>query len=97
MLYPLSYEGLRPISYLAGDIPECQGVPSGANRCRRVRRRRLRRWPEDARSIFRHTEPGMPSGDSGWSALTNGVSHSPSTSGAFAMSLEQGKPLPPST
>jgi hypothetical protein len=53
MLYPLSYEGLRPIWYLAGDIPECQGVRWGANRCPRARRRRLRRWPEDTRSRFR--------------------------------------------
>ena len=29
MLYPLSYEGLRPTSYLAGDTHECPGVPSG--------------------------------------------------------------------
>jgi hypothetical protein len=36
MLYPLSYEGLRPISYLAGDIHECPGVPWGAHRCHRV-------------------------------------------------------------
>ena len=30
MLYPLSYEGLRPISYLAGDIHERPGVPADA-------------------------------------------------------------------
>jgi hypothetical protein len=52
MLYPLSYEGLRPISYLAGDIHECPGVLWGANRCHRVRRWRFRRWPEDTRSIL---------------------------------------------
>jgi hypothetical protein len=33
MLYPLSYEGLRPSSYLAGDTHECPGVPTGAIRC----------------------------------------------------------------
>jgi len=53
MLYPLSYEGLRPISYRPGDIHECPGVPSGANRCRRGRWWRLRRWPEDTLSRFR--------------------------------------------
>lgn len=30
MLYPLSYEGLRPISYRPGDTHECPGVPWGA-------------------------------------------------------------------
>jgi hypothetical protein len=53
MLYPLSYEGLRPISYLAGDIRECPGVRWRANGCHRVRRWRLRRWPEDTWSKFR--------------------------------------------
>jgi hypothetical protein len=33
MLYPLSYEGLRPISYRPGDIHGCPGVPLGASRC----------------------------------------------------------------
>jgi hypothetical protein len=27
MLYPLSYEGLQPISYRPGDTHECPGVP----------------------------------------------------------------------
>jgi hypothetical protein len=53
MLYPLSYEGLRPISYRPGDTHECPGVPCGANGCRRVLRRRFRRWSEDTRSKFR--------------------------------------------
>jgi hypothetical protein len=97
MLYPLSYEGLRPISYLAGDTHECPGVPRRTNRCRWVRRRRLLRWPEGTRSIFGVRGPGMPSGDRGCSALIFGVTRSPSTSGAFAMSVEQGKDLPRST
>ena len=33
MLYPLSYEGLRPISYLPGRSQECPGVPSDAHQC----------------------------------------------------------------
>lgn len=60
MFYPLSYEGLRPISYRPGDIHECPGVPRGANRCHRVRRRPFRRWSEDTRSNFVHTRPGCP-------------------------------------
>jgi hypothetical protein len=53
MLYPLSYEGLRPISYRPGDTHECPGVPCGAHRCRRVLRWRFRRWSEHPGSIFR--------------------------------------------
>jgi hypothetical protein len=53
MLYPLSYEGLRPISYLAGDTHECPGVPSGAKRCRRVCPWWFLRRSEDTRSLFR--------------------------------------------
>ena len=53
MLYPLSYEGLRPISYRPGDTHECPGVPWGAKPCHRVRLWRLRRWSEDMRSKFR--------------------------------------------
>lgn len=53
MLYPLSYEGLRPISYLAGDTHECPGVPWGAKRCHLVHRWGFRRWSEDTWSIFR--------------------------------------------
>jgi hypothetical protein len=53
MLYPLSYEGLRPISYLPGRSHACSGVPRGPNRCRRWRWRGFRRWSEDARSKFR--------------------------------------------
>jgi hypothetical protein len=53
MLYPLSYEGLRPISYLPGRSHACSGAPWGANQCPRGRRRGFRRWSEDARSKFR--------------------------------------------
>jgi hypothetical protein len=53
MLYPLSYEGLRPISYLAGDTHKCPGVPSGAERGHQVHRRRFRRWSAHAPSTFR--------------------------------------------
>jgi hypothetical protein len=91
MLYPLSYEGLRPISYRPGDIHEFPGVPSGAERCHRVRRWRLRRWSEDTPSKFRAHAPGLPIGDRGCPALTSGVIHSPNTSGALATSPELGK------
>jgi hypothetical protein len=53
MLYPLSYEGLRPTSYLAGDIHECPGVPWGAKRCHLVPPVGFRRWSEDTRSKSR--------------------------------------------
>jgi hypothetical protein len=53
MLYPLSYEGLRPTSYLAGDTHECPGVPSGAHRCHLVDRCGFRRWSERVRSKSR--------------------------------------------
>jgi hypothetical protein len=53
MLYPLSYEGLRPISYRAGDTHECPGVPSGAHWCHLVGRWGFRRWSEDVRSKLR--------------------------------------------
>jgi hypothetical protein len=36
MLYPLSYEGVRPISYLPGRSQSCPGVPGAAKRCRRA-------------------------------------------------------------
>jgi hypothetical protein len=58
MLYPLSYEGLRPVSYLAGDTHECPGVPRGANRCHSVTPVAVCRWSEDTRSKFRaHAAP----------------------------------------
>jgi hypothetical protein len=53
MLYPLSYEGLRPISYLAGDTHECPGVPWSAHRCRLAHRWGFLRWSEDVRSKSR--------------------------------------------
>jgi hypothetical protein len=53
MLYPLSYEGLRPISYLPGRSHACAGVPWASDQCRRVRWRGFPRWSEDARSKFR--------------------------------------------
>ena len=52
MLYPLSYEGLRPISYLPGRSQECPGVPSDAQRCHLVDRWGFRRWSEDVRSEY---------------------------------------------
>jgi hypothetical protein len=67
MLYPLSYEGLRPISYLAGDIHECPGVPWDAHRCHAVHR-----WDSVAGrgtcgANFAYTRPGVPGGDRGCS------------------------------
>ena len=53
MLYPLSYEGLRPLSYRPGDAHECPGVPWGAQWCYPVYRWGFRRWSEDVRSEFR--------------------------------------------
>jgi hypothetical protein len=53
MLYPLSYEGLRPISYRPGDTNECPGVPWGAHWCHLVDRWGFRRWSEGVRSKFR--------------------------------------------
>jgi hypothetical protein len=53
MLYPLSYEGLRPISYLPGRSHACAGVPWGPNRRHRGRRGWFRRWSDHARSKFR--------------------------------------------
>ena len=32
MLYPLSYEGLRPTSYLPAQTQKCPGVPAAAKR-----------------------------------------------------------------
>jgi hypothetical protein len=93
MLYPLSYEGLRPISYRPGDTHECPGVPQAANRCRRVLRWRFRPWSEDMRSIFRAYAGGLPGGDHGCPALISGAIRSPSTSGALAMPSEQPKRL----
>jgi hypothetical protein len=58
MLYPLSYEGLRPISYLAEGSHKCPGVPSGAKRSHQVRRERFRSWSEHTRSRFgTHSAP----------------------------------------
>jgi hypothetical protein len=53
MLYPLSYEGLRPISYLPGRSHACSGVPWGSYQCCRGAGGQFRRWSEDARSKFR--------------------------------------------
>lgn len=53
MLYPLSYEGLRPTSYRPGDTHECPGVPSGAHWCYLVYRWGFRRWSERVRSKSR--------------------------------------------
>lgn len=91
MLYPLSYEGLRPISYRPGDTHECPGVPQAANRCRRVLRWRFFPWSEDMWSIFRAYGGGLPGGDDGCPALISGAIRSPSTSGALAMPSEQPK------
>jgi hypothetical protein len=58
MLYPLSYEGLRPISYRPADTRECPGVSWRAKRRHRVRRWSFRRRSEDMRSKFRaHATP----------------------------------------
>jgi hypothetical protein len=53
MLYPLSYEGLRPISYRPGDTHECPGAPWGAHRCSLAYRSGFRCWSEDVWSKFR--------------------------------------------
>ena len=33
MLYPLSYEGQRPTSYLPAQTQKCPGVPAAVKRC----------------------------------------------------------------
>jgi hypothetical protein len=90
MLYPLSYEGLRPISYRPGDTHECPGVPSGAHRCHLGRRWRSVAGRRTRGAFFAHTRPGLPGGDHGCPALISGVIHSPSTSGALATAAELG-------
>jgi hypothetical protein len=57
LLYPLSYEGLPPISYLPADSHECPVVPAGANRCQAVSRERFHRWWRGARSISAVCDP----------------------------------------
>ena len=94
MLYPLSYEGLRPISYRPGETHECPGVPWDANLCHWVCWRRFRRWSEDTPSKFRAHGAGCARG---CPALISGVIHSPSTSGALATPSELGKHLREST
>lgn len=93
MLYPLSYEGLRPISYLPGRSWERPGVSSGAHRCHLVHR-----WGSVAgRSAFGanpgHTRPGVPGGDHGCPAVMSGAIRSPSASGALAATPELAKCL----
>ena len=44
MLYPLSYEGLRPIWYLAAETGYCPGAASGAARSQTLPCGRSRRW-----------------------------------------------------
>jgi hypothetical protein len=61
MLYPLSYEGLRPISYLPGRSLSCAGGSWGTNRCPRVRQRPTRRWFQDAPSKSRACLIAVPS------------------------------------
>lgn len=53
MLYPLSYEGLRPISYRPGDTHECPGVPSRSHGWHLVDRWAFRCWSERVRSNSR--------------------------------------------
>ncbi|GAA2574582.1 hypothetical protein GCM10010435_57760 [Winogradskya consettensis] len=86
MLYPLSYEGLRPISYLAGDIHECPGVPSGAHRCRLVNRWGFVAVRRTCRANFAHTRFGVPGGDRGRPALMGAI-RSPSTFRALSATL----------
>ena len=91
MLYPLSYEGLRPTSYLPGRSRECPGVPSGAQRCRLVARWGFLRWSERVRSKFRAPAAGVPGGDHGCAAVMSGAIRSPGKSGALAASPELAK------
>ncbi len=53
MLYPLSYEGLRGISYLPADSPGCPVVPTVTNWCPPVQWERFHFWWRGAPSIFR--------------------------------------------
>ena len=93
MLYPLSYEGLRPISYLPGRSPECPGIPSDVHRCYLVDRWGFRRGRSASGANLAHTLLGVPGGDRGCLALMSGAVPSPSTSGALAATSELGKHL----
>jgi hypothetical protein len=62
MLYPLSYEGLRPISYLGGDTRECPGVPRSAKRSNGRAGGRFRRWSEHTWSTFGLVCPAVTAG-----------------------------------
>ena len=67
MLYPLSYEGARPISYRPAGCYECPGVPRGAKRCRRARWQRFLRWTEHTwiRNTFGPVCPAVTAGRPG--------------------------------
>ena len=90
MLYPLSYEGLRPISYRPGDTHECPGVPSEAYWCHLVYRWGSVAGRRTCGANFAHTRLAVSGGDRGCPALVWGAIRSPSTSRALAMSSELG-------
>ena len=58
MLYPLSYEGVRPISYLPGDTHGCAGVPPSPVRCPGA----VSPLVEDVRSSCSPFATGLPGG-----------------------------------
>ena len=59
LLYPLSYEGLRPTSYLPAETSECPGVPTSANRCQTVCWERFRRWWRTRGAFFGRLRPRL--------------------------------------
>jgi hypothetical protein len=82
MLYPLSYEGLRPISYRPADIHECPGAPQGAKRCHRVASGGSRAGRRMRGANSAHTRRCLAGGDRGCPTVISGATHSPSNFGA---------------
>jgi hypothetical protein len=93
MLYPLSYEGLRPISYLPGCSQECPGVPSNAHRCHLVARWASVAGRSASGANLVHTPLGVSGDDHECPTLTSGAIHSPSTFGALVATSELEKRL----
>jgi hypothetical protein len=82
MLYPLSYEGLRPISYLPGRSQSCPGVPTAVQLCRRTRWERSRPCSEHPPSTSGANAARMLIGFGQASPLPLDAIGSPSTRGA---------------
>ncbi len=86
MLYPLSYEGLRAISYLPADSPGCPVVPTVTNWCPPVQWERFHFWWRGAPSIFRPLRLRVLGGIGQAPSLPPRAHGSPSTRRPFATS-----------